>query len=120
MRRLLVVALAVVALLAMSAAPVAAAPPQGVSITVDAGPFPSSSMFFASGPAVESGLICATGRSTDLLDGASIGDVGRFLVIKVNKEFDCGDGDTFVLRLKVRADADGSVFTWKVIDGTGA
>ncbi len=121
MRKALSLILTTVALLAVSAVPVSAAPPIDVSITaLEILPATAGGTFAASGPAVSAGLICAGGTTTNGPLGAVHGtDPVRF---RIDKTFDCaGSSDTFSLRLHVTLNVDTGDTTakWKVTSSTG-
>ncbi len=121
MRKALAVFLSTLTLVAMTAVPVAAAPPLGVSITaLEQLPVTESGSFTATGPAVDAGLICANGTTTNGLVGPAHGtNPVRF---QVNKTFHCdGSSYTFTLRLRVALDQNtgNTTANWKVISGTG-
>ena len=116
------------AAVAAAAAPVAAsAPPQQVSIVshVTFNPNgPNYGDFTASGPAVDSGLLCRAGTfvDTSLRFGGFQGRPG-FVEIQVGKTFTCGNATgTFDLKLQIRANLNTGMetFNWVVLGGTGA
>ena len=121
MRKALAVLVSTLTLVAMAAVPVAAAPPLDVSITaIEMLPLTEGGSFVASGPAVDAGLMCATGTTTNGLVGPTHGtNPVRF---RVNKTFHCdGSSDTFTLQLRVVLDLNTGHTTanWKVLAGTG-
>lgn len=122
MRKALSLMLTTVALLAVSAVPVSAAPPIDVSITaLETLPITASGTFAASGSAVSGGLICASGTTTNGPLGAVHGtNPVRF---RIDKTFHCaGSSDTFSLRLHVilNMDTGDTTANWKVISSTGS
>ena len=115
--------------LALAATPAAAASPEAVSIdshVVFNPDGPNYGDFTASGPAVDSGLLCANGTFVDTglrFAGFQSGHAGRSDVqVQVVKTFTCADGSgTFVVKLQIQADfASGlETFTWNALGGTG-
>jgi hypothetical protein len=121
MRKASAVFLSTLTLVALIAVPVAAAPPLDVSITaIETLPVTEGGSFAASGPAVDAGLICAGGTTSNGFVGPTHGtNPVRF---QVNKTFHCdGSSDTFTLRLRVALDVNTGDTTanWKVLSGTG-
>ena len=120
------IALLVTLLLVLSVVPGAASsPPLAVSFEVPStippeGP-PSYGPFTATGPAVEAGLVCASGDTVDLYFRTTPfqSPVGRsFQVVKL---FTCSDGSgEFQVKLQVRIDQRGDNFQWMILGGTGA
>jgi hypothetical protein len=112
MRRLLGSCLALTALLAMAAAPVAAGTRTAVSITATTVFDDVADGFVATGiPGCPAGTVSDGGAHLEftLSQGIFAGD----------KVFDCGGDNGFVLRLNARFDPDGSVGTWSVLDAWG-
>lgn len=106
-------------------APAAAARTEQVTITSHMTfnfPDPNTGDFTTSGPATDSGLICAAGTvlDTSLVIGGFQSDRG--FQVNVRKTFTCGDGSgTFFVKLVAHAATDGTEsFTWVVQGGTGA
>jgi hypothetical protein len=105
--------------------PVAAGSPQQVEIIshMNFNPHgPNFGDFDASGVAVDSGLICASGTVLDT--GIVFGGFqsGRSVQILVRKTFTCADGSgAFFVKIQVHLDLETSteVFTWVVLGGTG-
>ncbi len=108
------------ALMVAMALPAGATRPSGVDIEVET-LFGAPSPFAASGPAVDDGLICASGVVID--DFGSVTGLSRngfnFHGIK---RFTCDDGSgEFFVNLQARIDfRKGTTFNWNVIGGTGA
>jgi hypothetical protein len=79
----------------------------------------SGGPFEASGPAVDDGLICPTGETTDIylqVEGFQSGIGGNYIVLK---QFDCDDeSGTFTMKLQVRGDFRGDNFKWIISSGT--
>jgi len=118
MRRILVTAAAVIALLLMTPlVPAGATAPADVEIVVPdfEGPF------VATGAAVDDGVICGAGEVFTTFVKASGFQSNQHLILKVGKVFICGDGSgTFDAKLEVRIDFDTGVsFQWVVVGGTG-
>jgi len=119
MRRVLALTAAMAAMLAL-AAPAGATPPSGVNIEVDTD---ISSPFTASGPAVDDGVVCASGVVEDVFFKASGFQSNTGVNFQIVKEFTCDDGSgDFSVKLQVRLLFDDSpaTFNWNVVDGTGA
>jgi hypothetical protein len=122
---------AIVAILAATLAlisvlgPVAAGTPQQVQIVshMNFNPDgPNFGDFTASGSAVDSGLVCASGTVLDT--GIVFGGFqsGRGAQILVRKTFTCADGSgTFFVKIQVHLDFETATesFTWVVLGGTG-
>lgn len=116
---LLVSALAVM----MTVVPAMAAPPAGVHIEVTATIAQNPDPFTASGPAVEDGIICPAGESTDLSVVVTGPPAGAFRILRVLKRFACADDSgTFDVRLLVHLDLTTNATTagWQIVGGTGA
>jgi hypothetical protein len=116
---------AILALMAVGG-PVAAAPPQSLTIVshVTFNPDgPNYGDFGASGSAVDSGLICAGGTFVDTgIRFAGYQSDRGMVQLLVIKEFTCNDGTgTFVVKLQIQANFDTGIetFTWVVLGGTG-
>lgn len=122
MRKVSVITAALAMILAV-AAPVAAAPPEGVTLE---GP----SYFTGTGEFTttdEAGLICPSGITTDIFKKTSPpdGQSPNRINLQIRKLFACGDGSgSFEIKLQVQIpvniDMDNwPTFTWVVVDGTG-
>ncbi len=120
MKRKVIVVLAT-ALMVVMALPAGAARPIGVHIAVETFLLTFTGPFTASGPAVDDGLICASGSVID--------DVNSFTGFTVNgfnyhgiKRFTCDDtSGEFLVNVQARIDnRTGTTFNWNVIAGTGA
>jgi len=83
---------------------------------------PNFGDFDASGAAVESGLICASGSVVDTGIIFAGFQNGRSAQILVRKTFTCDEGGTFFVKIQVHLDFETSTesFTWVVTGGTGA
>lgn len=128
MRRLiLVAAVAALFLVVLPVAAAVAAPPEDVTFEGPAffdGPDAGTGEFTASGPAVDSGMMCPSGALVDVYVKAApmIGQSPRGVNLQIVKEFTCDDGSgTFLVKLQVRIDyLKWPTFNWVVMDGTGA
>ena len=126
MRRTLVVLAALALMLvAVPLAPAGATPPTDVafevptSIPPEGGP--SGGPFVATGPAVDTGIMCPTGDTIDVFGKASGFQSNRGVNFQVVKLFTCDDGSgDFLVKLQVRFDQKGDNFNWTVLGGTGA
>ncbi|MFC2081683.1 hypothetical protein ACFLR0_00690 [Candidatus Bipolaricaulota bacterium] len=135
MRRRIVLAVLVAALsVVLVATSVLAAPMQVVHIVAPTdlvGGTGAPALFTATGPAVTSGVLCATGT---VLTGpiSSIGPMGQgspqgaFSILSMDKLFICDDGSgTFTVELTVKLYITGpkanyTFGSWKVVSGTGS
>jgi hypothetical protein len=117
-------ALAALVAATFAAAPVAAGPPQAVSITspmhFNEGEF-NTGTFKAEGIAADNGLICESGDVVDTRLIFAGGQSNRGAQIPVRKTFSCPDGDLFI-KIQVHLDFESSTetFSWVVLGGTGA
>jgi hypothetical protein len=81
--------------------------------------------FVASGPAVDAGLLCATGVVTSLwVTSASPDWQGAVWVLYMAKHFQFDDGTGFNARLVVRViritpEVCNTIGQWRIVDGTG-
>lgn len=116
--------IAIVALVLTVVAPAAAATPQRVTIVshvtfVDGGP--NVGDFVASGPAVQSGAICARGTFVDTgITFAGFQSDRGIVRLQVLKAFTCaGTGETFSVKLQIQANFDTGIetFSWVAKDG---
>jgi hypothetical protein len=108
--------------LVLPIATVQAAPARGVAFDVQTTlGSPSGGPFSASGPAVDEGVVCAGGWTTDVSLGIS-GGGGGHTGYHVLKNFICDDGSgSFLLKLEVRTSPTGfGTYSWLVVGGTGA
>lgn len=121
-RYLLGITVALVAALAVLAAPAGATPPSGVEIEVDT-LFAGTGTFTATGAAVDDGVLCATGDTLDVF-GMVSGMGPKGFNIQTVKEFTCDDlSGSFFVKLQVKVFFAGPVlssFNWVVMDGDGA
>ena len=120
-----IVAMALVGALAVVAAtPVAANGAADVTIvshmTFNPNDF-NTGTFVASGPAVDEGLICASGTVVDTRLILAGEQSNRSIQIPVRKTFTCPDGQLFI-KIQVHLDLATSTesFSWVVLGGTGA
>jgi hypothetical protein len=111
--------------LGLVAAPALAMKPLAVQFEVaedTVGPIPD--YFYASGSAVDEGLVCSSGTVIDLPGAWTSGPPGgTFTILHTSKHFECDDGSgTFDVRMVVRLDltSGGTTANWFVIGGTGA
>jgi hypothetical protein len=118
--------LAAILVLMAIAGPTGAASPKSVNIVshVTFNPDgPNYGDFDASGSAVDSGLICASGTFVDTgIRFAGFQSNRGIVQLQVVKEFTCGDGTgTFVVKLQIQANFDTGIesFTWVVLGGSG-
>jgi hypothetical protein len=112
-------------ILLLAAAPAAASsPPLDVNFEVDTTigeDGTSFGPFSATGPAVDAGLVCATGDTVDVFEKASGYQSQTGVNLQVVKLFICDDGSgEFYVKLQVRIDAKDTSFNWNIIEGTGA
>lgn len=102
-------------------ATVQAARAQGVAFDVETTlGSPSNGPFAATGPAVDNGVVCPDGWTTDVsldITGGGGGHTG----FHVLKSFNCNDGSgSFLLKLEVRTSPTGiGTYSWLVVGGTG-
>jgi len=122
----IVAMLAAILVLMAIAGPVGAASPESVNIVshVTFNPDgPNYGDFGASGNAVDSGVICASGTFVDTgIRFAGYQSDRGIVQLQVVKEFTCDDGTgTFVVKLQIQANFDTGIesFTWVVLGGTG-
>jgi len=123
--RAIVAVLAVAMALLTVIGPASAASPQQVRIVshMNFNPDgPNFGDFTATGSAVDSGLVCASGTVLDT--GIVFGGFqsGRSVQILVRKTFTCADGSgTFFVKIQVHLDLETSTetFSWVVMGGTG-
>ena len=115
-RYVVVIATALAMMLVLPAAGAAAASPLEVEIDVEEN-LNAPGHFTATGPAVDEGVLCATGTTIDL-EGRRSPDAPWGFTVNVLKEFTCDDGSgTFQVRLQGRVFAEGSpqsTFHWSV------
>ncbi len=107
-------------LVGVLAVPVGATPPAEVHIEVATSLLGDPSPFVASGPAVDHGLLCATGIVVDA-SGKVSGNSPRGFNFQGVKHFMCDDGSgEFFVNLQARIDfRKGVTFNWNVLRGTG-
>jgi hypothetical protein len=122
-RRFMISVLAVALSIVLPVFPVMAAPPLAVHIEVPSTIDPSDSdPFAATGPAVDTGVLCPTGDVYDL--GGMVVDPpgGEILILRLLKQFVCEDGSgTFDVKLVVHLDltTGRTTASWHVDGGTG-
>ncbi len=108
--------------LAVTASGVLAAPPRDIHIEVDEILGASGEAFVANGPAVDDGILCASGTVDDLSIVTSGSQNGTFSILHVLKRFTCDDlSGTFDVRLVVKLNLTTRYTTahWNVVSGTG-
>jgi hypothetical protein len=116
--------LAGIFLLAVTVSPVFAAPPEALHIEVlefPGGVSAPPEPFSASGLAVDSGAVCASGMVADI-ELAYNDPGGNTITIWALKRFTCGDGSgTFDIRMVVQWDQTtyDTTARWRVVGGTG-
>lgn len=117
MRRLALLLIAAVFM--APALPALATPPTAVNFEVPT-VFGATAPFTASGPAVDSGLMCPMGSVDDIFGKGSAFNSQTGVNFQVVKVFTCDDGSgSFVVKLQVRLDFKGDNFQWVVLDGDG-
>lgn len=124
-RAMSVVAALAAALAVTVASPVAAAPPSDVTIVSHMN-FNQNGFnfgdFVASGPAVDQGLICASGTVDDTRLIFAGGQSNRGAQIPVRKTFTCDDGSGQIfVKIQVHLDFATSTetFSWVILGGNG-
>lgn len=120
MRRVTILAVSGVLLIALPAVPVHATPPEEVLIEVDT-TLPEVGPTF--GPFTATGPLCPSGDSIDVSSRFVGFQSGNRAQILVAKQFTCDDqSGSFVLLLRVHLQFQpfSDVFTWSVVEGTGA
>lgn len=81
---------------------------------------PGYGPFVASGPAVEAGLVCATGDTLDVKASVDENQGDEVQNLQVFKEFTCADGSgSFVMKLEVLISPEGVQATWMIFSGSG-
>ena len=124
-RAMSVVAALAAALAVTVASPVAAAPPSDVTIVSHMTFNPNGfnfGDFVASGPAVDQGLICASGSVDDTRLIFAGSQSNRGAQIPVRKTFTCDDGSGQIfVKIQVHLDFATSTetFSWVILGGTG-
>jgi hypothetical protein len=106
-------------LVLLSVSVAAAAPPLKLQIVVDEYINLQNKPFTASGPAVDSGAICASGTVSEVSSPFGPSQ-GNYILLNIRKEFVCGDGSgTFYIKMKAKLDANGfTTANWKFDGGT--
>ena len=122
-RRISLAALIALLILSIAVIPAMAMKPLAVHIEVDEVINPGTlDPFTATGPAVDSEFVCASGYVIDT-DSHTVGPpAGTFLILHVTKQFTCGDGSgTFDVDMVVHLDlgTGDTTANWKVVGGTG-
>jgi len=125
-RKRVLAALVVVLVLAATGSLVwAATPPLDVEFevptTIPDGGGPSFGPFTATGPAVDAGIVCASGDTIDVFGKASGFQSQTGVNVQVVKLFTCDDGSgDFLVKLQARIDNKGDNFNWNILGGTGS
>jgi hypothetical protein len=99
-----------------------AAAPLSLHIEVDEVFSQEGETFHASGPAVDKGLVCATGTQDQLSLVAHGGQNPNILILDVAKHFTCGDGSgSFDIKMVVQLDNTtlDTTARWRIVGGTG-
>ena len=116
--------MAVVFLLAINVSAVVAAPPVPVTIEVEEnlaeGHWFDPETFYASGPAVDNGLVCATGDVVDLEITWNMSSA-PFQNLKAHKRFTCDDASgTFDIKMVVKLNKTtrNTTAKWRIVGGT--
>ena len=112
----------VAAILIVSTSVALAAPPLGLHIEVTEYINTSGEAFAASGPAVDAGIVCASGTVNDVSVVVNGNPSSGFRTLHVLKRFNCNGGGTFDVKMKVRLDLTTNATTarWNIVSGTGA
>lgn len=119
MKLLYSITIAVIIAIAINVAPAMASTPMDVTILSDMSAWPYGT-FQASGPAVDAGLICPSGRLTDI-SGSTAGKQNPNLILFVHKHFVCDDGSgMFEMDLNVRIAESGFTVRWLIVAGDGS
>ena len=107
-------------LIVAMAAPAVATPPSEVGIAVESSLTGNPSPFFASGAAVDDGVVCSTGTVIDEF-GKVTGFTRNGFNFQGIKHFMCDDGSgEFRVNLQARIDfRRGVTFHWNVLSGIG-
>ncbi len=109
-------------MVAVSVTVAGAIPPLDLHIEVDEVIATSGETFYASGDAVDEGVVCATGSVDELSTVVSGAPGGSFSILHILKRFYCADASgTFDVRLVVKLDnvTHYTTASWKIVDGTG-
>ena len=117
MRRVLVLMMSMLVMLALAVPAGADSPPSDVEIVVPG----FEGAFVANGPAVDDGLLCATGDVATVSTTGAGFQSNRLFNLTVFNEFTCDDGSgTFLVKLQVQVNSyRGVMFNWAVVSGTG-
>ena len=120
MRRILVLIMALAVMLAL-AVPAGATQPSGVNFEVEMSLLGDPSPFVASGPAVDSGLMCSEGEVLQVF-GKTTGfqSAKGYVNFQAVHQFTCDDGSgDFLVKLQVRFNQNGDNFQWNILSGAG-
>jgi hypothetical protein len=126
MRKIILILITImIILMILSVIPAAASSPPAnvmfeVQTTIPEGG-PNHGPFVATGPAVDEGIVCASGETTDVGFHASGFQSDKGVNYQVVKLFVCDDGSgEFSAKLQVRADRRGDNYNWNIVGGTGS
>jgi len=121
MKRILIAVVAATLLIAVAAPAGANTPPTDVAFEVETDLLGAPSPFVAFGPAVDDGLVCASGIVVDA-SGKQTGFSPTGFNFQGVKHFTCDDGSgEFFINLQARIDfRKGVDFQWNVLRGTEA
>jgi hypothetical protein len=83
---------------------------------------PSGGPFWATGVAVDNGVVCGDGWTVDVSVTVTGGEKSGHLNYQVLKSFVCNDGSgSMLLKLQAHSDPDrGGDYAWSIAGGTGA
>ena len=119
MRRSVIVAVLAALMVVVTVVPAAATAPTGVEITSEVSFDSGGGPFTATGPAVDAGLICARGATTQPHWKQAGFQAPTGVNFQVVKEFTCDDkSGSFFVKLQVRSDRKGVNFNWTILGGT--
>ena len=115
--------LLVLTILLLSVTIAFAAPPLGFHMEVTEIISGSGETFNASGPAVDAGVVCPTGTTSDIVINTFGPPNGNYQFLYIVKSFTCGDGSgTFLIKMRVKLDLSTGYTTakWQFTDGSDA
>jgi len=100
-----------------------AAAPQAFHMEVHEMILGSGETFYASGPAVDAGVVCPTGITSDIYSNSFGPPNGNYTYLYIVKSYSCTDGTgTFYIKMKVKLENNTGNTTarWQFTDGSGA
>ena len=100
-----------------------AAPPQPFHMEVHENINGSGETFYASGPAVNAGVVCPTGTTSDLVINTFGPPNGNYRFLYVVKSFTCADltGTFFIkMRVKLEISTGNTTAKWQFTNGSSA